>query len=1180
MEKHLKEMKEITDKLAAIGSPIEEEDQVVTLLGSLPSMYATVVTALEARPEQVSLEFVQQTLVHEELKQTGHFDHSRPTGKSDAAMIGVQSKFKNKRPPPKCYKCGELGHFRNKCPKKMALDTKAPQRANRAESQIDSDYESVFCASEKESVVQSQKDSDWPADSGASSHMTWNKSILLDYEKFAEPQPVNLGDGRPVMALGFGRVRMKMFFVSNTPMDMTFMRVLYVPSLASNLFSVREVTSKGHSVLFEGDTCRIINQRGKVLGEGTEKGTLFLLNCKPYKVECANVVYKPVNDADLWHQRLGHINDQLFSRIVQDDLLPGVKVRKSQNLSFCEGCVKGKATRKPFKAVGEILSTRKLQLIHSDVWGPAQNDTVGGMKYFVYFTDDFSRCSAIYLMKLKSQVFDKFKEFEAAVTAETGERIGVLRTDNGGEYMSREFQDFLKLKGIKHQTTVPHTPEQNGVAERLNRTLVEKARTMLVHAGVPLNLWGEAVVTANYLKNRLPTKALKGYVTPYEKWFGRKPDVSHLKVFGCIAYAHVPDVLRRKLDEKAIKLRFIGYDQNTKGYRLYDKVSQKVYKRRDVTFNEGDFGHDKYQSIRETVTEEVSDTEENSVKTGQPEQLESQRPERRRGPPVRYGIDEYAGIAAAVGVTPHVALRASQIIEPRSLKEAMSGNLAEEWQKAANMEYQSLIDNETWELVELPPGRTAVGSKWVFKVKYRDNGEVERFKGRLVAQGYSQKYGIDYEETFSPVVKFPSIRTLLALAVQKGMMIHQMDVVTAFLNGTLDEEIYMKQPECFVKPGEEKLVCKLKKSLYGLKQSPRCWNHKFRDYMISIGFVQSKADPCVFIDNSDTLTIVAVWVDDLILITENHKDMSAVKKNLESRFKMKDLGALHYCLGISVVQDREGGYLQLHQRQYILTLLEKYGLMNAKPASTPADTNVHLVKDDGVSKRVDSGIYQSMVGSLLYAAIATRPDIAQAVSAVSKYNCNPSQVHLTAVKRIFRYLNGTLDLALEYQKSSGGSLVGYADSDWGGDRDDRHSTTGNIFMLSNGPVSWLSKKQSTVALSTTEAEYMALSSATQEAIWIQRLLEDLGTVQDDGISIQEDNQGAIALAKNPIAHARTKHIQIRYHFVREAVEEGIINLNYCPTEDMVADILTKPLCKGRFETVRSLMGFNQVKRMD
>ena len=405
------------------------------------------------------------------------------------------------------------------------------------------------------------------------------------------------------------------------------------------------------------------------------------------------------------------------------------------------------------------------------------------------------------------------------------------------------------------------------------------------------------------------------------------------------------------------------------------------------------------------------------------------------------------------------------------------------------------------------------------------------------------------------------------------MLIHQMDVVvTAFLNGAFDEEI----PDGYSQPGKEHLVCRLKRSLYGLKQSPRCWNTAFTDYLESISLVQSEADPCVFVGTVDTVTVVAVYVDDLVLIAKTTNELQKVKDSLTSRFKMKDMGKIHYCLGISIKQDEERKCLRMHQKQYIENMLEKYHLTDANTVSTPADLSVKLKKDDGFSKDVDSTLYQLMIGSLLYAANSTRPDIAQAVGVVSRYTSRPSQAHLTALKRILRYLKRTASLEIKYQKSDDGDLIGCSDADWAGDADDCHSTSGNLFLLAGGPISWQSKKQGVVALSTCEAEYVALSAAVQEAIWLKKLLADLGVVPKQPVVIMEDNQGALTVAKNPIAHTRTKHIDIRYHFIREAVRDQKFNLCYCPMKKMLADLLTKPLPKEQlFEVLRQAMGMEQ-----
>ena len=497
---------------------------------------------------------------------------------------------------------------------------------------------------------------------------------------------------------------------------------------------------------------------------------------------------------------------------------------------------------------------------------------------------------------------------------------------------------------------------------------------------------------------------MKAGETPYLLWYGKKPNLEHIRVFGCVVYSHIPSENRKKLDKKAQKLRFIGYTETTRNYKVWDEEKHKCYIHHDVIFNENDFGKStganklELENIEEESVAEIPVESEKESDEENKEQLEPLRwSQRIKRPPVRYGIDEFTNTANVANY------QAAKIEEPKTIDDALNSNHSQEWKVAADFEYSSLIENQTWDLVKLPKGHNIVGCKWVFRVKNDGNGKVNCFKGRLVAQGFSQRHGVNYEEIFSPVVHLSSIRTLLAFAAKKKLHVHQMDVASAFLNGELKEEIYMKQPPGYVQSGKENLVCKLRKSIYGLKQSPRCWNQKLCDHLKSLGFKESGADSCVFVKNeTSTLKIIAVYVDDLILIAKSLSEIQQMKHSLSKTFKMKDMGQLCYCLGINFELTEQG--ISLCQKQYLIKLLERYKLTEANTVTTPMDPNVKLVKDDSYSKKVDAAQYQSMVGSLLHVARATRPDIAHAVGIVSKFNAASTQAHLTAVKRIFRYL--------------------------------------------------------------------------------------------------------------------------------------------------------------------------------
>jgi hypothetical protein len=405
------------------------------------------------------------------------------------------------------------------------------------------------------------------------------------------------------------------------------------------------------------------------------------------------------------------------------------------------------------------------------------------------------------------------------------------------------------------------------------------------------------------------------------------------------------------------------------------------------------------------------------------------------------------------------------------------------------------------------------------------------------------------------------------------MEIHQMDVKTAFLNGDLEEEIYMEQPEGFTHEGEH-LVCKLHKSLYGLKQSPRAWNQKLDAFLKSIEFTRSDADFSVYVAQvKDVKFFIVVYVDDLILVCNNKDKLLQVKEELSRKFEMKDLGDLHFFLGMEVERDRAQRLLYINQIGYLKEILKRFRMEDCKAIGVPLDPKMKLKKNVNKDDEMVKVPYQQAVGSLMYAMLCTRPDLAYPISVVSQHMANPSLEHWIAVKRIFRYLQGTLRFKLRFGGLSLQDVVGYCDADWAGDLEDRRSTTGFVFMMGGGATSWSSKRQPTIALSTTEAEYMASTQATKEAIWMNKLMKELGYMKEKkAMVIRCDNQGAISLTKNPTQHARTKHIDVQHHFVRERVENGEVTFEYCSTEEMVADVLTKALPKERHYKLISMFG--------
>ncbi|XP_071680467.1 uncharacterized protein [Lolium perenne] len=449
-------------------------------------------------------------------------------------------------------------------------------------------------------------------------------------------------------------------------------------------------------------------------------------------------------------------------------------------------------------------------------------------------------------------------------------------------------------------------------------------------------------------------------------------------------------------------------------------------------------------------------------------------------------------------------------------------------------------------------------------IKRRADGTIDRYKARLVAKGFKQRYGIDYEDTFSPVVKAATIRLVLAVSVSKGWSLRQLDVKNAFLHGVLEEEVYMKQPPGYENPNAPYHVCKLDKSLYGLKQAPRAWFSKLSSKLQELGFLASKADTSLFIYNKSGIIIfVLVYVDDIIVTSSSNKAITALLQDLGSAFALKDLGDLHFFLGIEVKKFNQG--IMLTQEKYASDLLNRVGLKGCKTLSTPLSASEKLSVIEGeLLGPEDSTRYRSIVGALQYLTL-TRPDIAFSVNKVCQFLHAPTTVHWTAVKRILRYVSGTMSLGLTFRRSSSTLVSAFSDADWAGCVDDRRSTGGFAVYFGPNLISWSARKQATVSRSSTEAEYKSLANATAEIIWIESLLKELGIRRYETSCLWCDNMGATYLSANPIFHARTKHIEIDFHFVRERVANRQLDIRFIPSRDQVADGFTKALPARQFE---------------
>ncbi|KAL0356269.1 UNVERIFIED_CONTAM: Retrovirus-related Pol polyprotein from transposon RE1 [Sesamum radiatum] len=660
-------------------------------------------------------------------------------------------------------------------------------------------------------------------------------------------------------------------------------------------------------------------------------------------------------------------------------------------------------------------------------------------------------------------------------------------------------------------------------------------------------------------------------MTPIEAWSGRKPSAKHLRVFGSICYVHIPTEKRHKLEEKTEKGIFLGYSTQSKGYRIYNLKTKKLIISRDVEFDEDamwNWDEEKVERQTVMIPKETPPQQEEEEGTGQTdmERRNQQAPGSPRRPPQSEETEEETPPRRTKLLSDIYETCNFVMMEPESFEAAAKHEV---WVQAMKEEIKMIEKNDTWELAERPKDKEVIGVKWIYKTKLNADGSIQKHKARLVAKGYSQLPGIDYTETFAPVARLDTIRALVAIAANKKWKIYQMDVKSAFLNGYIDEEIYVEQPQGFVAKGCEEKVLRLKKALYGLKQAPRAWYSRIDNYFMNQGFRRSLSEPTLYVkrQGNDTL-IVSLYVDDLIYTGNNEKMIHDFKEDMMKTFEMSDLGLMHFFLGIEINQEKEGIFIC--QKKYTETLLKKFKMESCKTVTTPLVTGEKYKKEDG-SEKVDGSIYRSLIGSLLYLT-ATRPDIMFATSLLSRFMQSPSQVHYGAAKRILRYLQGTKDFGIWYKSTNDAKLVGYTDSDWAGSADDMKSTSGYTFSLGSGIFSWASKKQATVAQSSAEAEYIAAAAASNQATWLRRILEDMGEKQEEPTTIYCDNKSAIAITKNPVQHNRTKHIDIKYHALREATTRGEIELKYCSTEEQLADMFTKALPRDKFEELRMKIG--------
>uniref|UniRef100_A0ACD5XRG8 Uncharacterized protein n=1 Tax=Avena sativa TaxID=4498 RepID=A0ACD5XRG8_AVESA len=1181
----------IVSDLELLGDPVDEYKAVLKYLCTVPRKYRPVVMAIEQTMNlrELTIEDLTGRLITAEegyelddaidgvnnklllseeewkARQQQRGQGSSSSGQKGYPKQKVQSGDKDKgatsaptggnggtpRRHGNCRYCGKAGHWAKECRKAQRDRERKNEVANLAEEQgeppalllasidvvteapeatmvqaapvtVAVGTQAVFLNEEKVVPVPAAAGV-WYLDTGASSHMTGVRDAFVTLDESVKGS-VRFGDGSLVEIGGKGNL----LFRCTDGNQRVLAGVFFIPRLRTNIISLGQLDENGCKSVIEGGYLRVYDQQRRLLVRVKRAANrLYILNLNVAAPVC--LLSKVDTPAWVWHARLGHLHFRAVNTMSRRGMVRGMPEIDHID-EICDGCTIGKQHRLAFPRASKHCSERALELVHTDLCGPIKLTTAGGNQYFLLVVDDCTRYMWLELLKSKDEAFARFRKIQALAEAKQQCRLRAFRSDRGGEFNSGEIKAWCAQEGVEHFTTAPYSPQQNGVVERRNQTVVEMARCMLKGMSMPAMFLGEAVKCAVYVLNRAPTRSLNG-VTPYEAWHRRKPTVEHLRTFGCVAHMKRTGPGITKLSDRSILTVFVGYEEGSKAYRVYDPVGGKLYVTRDVAFEERrtwSWALEQGGGAPPTFTVEyVSETGEAIVDSGHdscssacprtPSPSAGQAPAgtpttslataptstspavQLCTPPSRDSTLDAADDAAK----PHRYRRVENINDttvpqcdplgtgdddepPASddldnddadaevccLMAAEEPATVEEalaspaWRRAMEEEMGSIIDNETWALSSLPTGHRAIGLKWVFKLKKDPEGNVVKHKA-------------------SP----------------------------------LEHAVYRR-------------------------------------------------------GDATNYLLVGVYVDDLIITGTHVEEIKAFKSEMHRLFKMSDLGLLSYYLGIEVRQGH--GEITLCQRAYAEKILERAKMGGCNPCCTPMEARLKLQKEDGAQK-VDATEYRGIIGCLRY-LVNTRPDIALAVGVASRFMEAPSTHHWAVVKQILRYVRGTLGYGCRYRKGNGEpELIGYSDSDLAGDVNDRKSTSGVVFFLGGSIVTWSSQKQKMVAVSSCEAEYVAAAAATCQGTWLSRLISDLTGQAPAKFQLFVDNKSAIALSKNPVHQDRSKHIDIKFHHIRQCLEEGKLDVDHVRTDGQLADILTKALGRTRFVEMRARLGVVKVQ---
>ena len=1061
----------------------------------------------------------------------------------------------------KCTYCNRIGHKTEECrikfwnenknktasSSKISSNVQSSSPSTSTTSSSSSTTPKTFIKRVAKSVINKRIDNMsniWILDSACTSHTTIQGDKLINpiYKEIE----FEIASGDVVKSELVGDV-----IIKPTEETELFLKDVVYGNFNSNLISIRKLILDDYEIFFGKE--RALIKKDDIVIEAMLFQDLWIIS-EMSKPKICNI----------WHKRLGHCCTKILSRI--NKVEPQINLKNEK----CEDCCMNKSVSLPHKVKMVYDDIDVFEMLHIDLW-QAPELSCGGSRYAMLIIDHFSRFCFGIPLKHKSDATNELIEFILKKEKCFKTKVKRLRTDRGGEFINDTFKAFCSEKGIDHETTVGYSPEQNGIVERMNRTVFSTVRTLLNSANVPKKYWAETMATAIYLIN---SWIRDDELSPYEKMFNKKPNYRHLRTFGCVAYVHQNQMKRlSKLDETARKLMFIGYSGSIVNYVLLDPEIDEIIVTNDVKFNESkmffeqissssnlssssisDFSSpfindlnsqnvdltssNSADSFEETTTNSVNEDDSEFIPEYTTESTETvdivensfpRRSSRQNFgiPPIRYG---YKCI--------------NSFVVPSTYEEALSLSDSEDWKKAIQNEIDQLQKYRVFRKVPFDKNCKIIPTKWIFTRKR--NGS---YKAHLVAKGFTQKFGIDFSEITSPTPEPSLVNLVLSYAKTFGYKNRQIDIRTAFLNAPLSEALFVAPPPGFVHDG----LLKLEKALYGLKQSPLAWYNTITEFLLYIGFERCLSDKCFFKMND---ILLLIYVDDILMVGPDEDILSDIVKQLETKFEVTDIGKVHDFLGVEIIE--KPNHFELWQGESIKKILEQYNLTECKPARVPM-ASLYLQPDD---EEIDNNLpVQQIIGSLLYLANRTRPDISFAVNWLSRFSKNPTQSLFAACKMVLRYLSRTIDKKLIIGRLNS-TLSVYTDSSFG-QGTSRHSTTGIIVRCGESTIKWKSVKQRKISISSCEAEITAILEGYRIAEFLLHIFNWLQYHIE--IKFLCDNQSAIHLIKKSNSMKKSRYFDLEVKKLIELFSTNqLYNINYVPTKEQISDCLTKPLNEKLF----------------